>query len=76
MTESLAEALPRQIARVSAIRARWMEMAAAHPEMAVGMAVGIALMKAEIDVSLQAIADGDVAAMMAAYEALAAYEDE
>jgi hypothetical protein len=75
MNESLADALPRQIDRVTAKRDRWIKMAADHPEMASGMNITIALMQHEIMAGVKAAADGDVAAMISAHEALAAYSD-
>ena len=76
MPESLAEALPRQIERVTAKRDRWIKMTHDHPEMARGMNLTIALMQHEIMAGVRAAASGDVAAMMSAHEALAAYSDD
>lgn len=76
MTGSIADALPRQIERVTAKRDRWIKMAADHPEMAPGMNITIALMQHEIMNGVRASASGDVAAMLAAHEALAAYGDD
>jgi hypothetical protein len=76
MTESLAEALPKQIERVSAKRDRWIKMASEHPEMGPGMSLTIAIMKAEIDGAVRAAASGDVVEMMAAHQSLADYSDD
>ena len=76
MSESLAEALPRQIERVTAKRDRWIKMTKDHPEMASGMNIGIALMQTEIMNAVKASASGDVAEMMKAHEALAGYSDD
>ena len=76
MNDSLAEALPKQIERVSAKRDRWIRMASEHPEMAAGMNVTIELMRHEIMAGVHAAASGDVVGMMAAHQALAAYSDD
>ena len=75
MSDSLADALPRQIERVTAKRDRWIRMTAEHPELTGGMNITIALMQHEIMAGVRAAASGDVAAMMSAHEALAAYSD-
>jgi len=76
MEESLAEALPRQINRVLAKRDRWIQMSAEMPAMAIGMKPAINLMQIEIAQAINAAANGDVAEMMRAHEALAAYSDD
>jgi len=76
MTDTLADALPREIARVSAKRDRWRDMMKEHPELASGMALGVGIMEHEIQFAVKACAAGDVAAMMHAYEALQSYSDE
>lgn len=75
-TESLAEALPKQIERVSAKREQWIKMAAEYPEMGPGMNLTIAIMKAEIDSAVRAAASGDVIEMLAAHQSLADYSDD
>ena len=76
MVETLADALPRQIERVTAKRDRWIKLAAEHPDMAGGMSITIALMQHEIMAGVRAAASGSVVEMMAAHEALAAYGDD
>ena len=76
MSESLTESLPKQIERVTAKRDRWIKITQDHPEMASGMNIGIALMQHEIMNAVKASASGDVAAMIEAHEALAAYGDD
>jgi len=75
-TETLADALPRQIDRVMAKRDRWIRMAAEHPEMASSLAFTVALMQHDISVAVRAAASGDVIAMMTAYENLTDYDDD
>ena len=76
MTDSLADALPRQIERVSAKRDRWIKITVDHPEMASGMNISIALMQHEIMSAVNALASGDVSEMISAHQALAAYSDD
>ena len=74
MTDSLADALPKEIARVSAKRDRWRDM---MREMAMpGMALSIRIMEAEIQRATKACASGDVLEMIAAHEALKGYDDD
>ena len=75
MTDILADALPREIARVSAKRDRWRDMMREH-DMGPGMQFTINIMQAEIDNAVNACASGDVVAMMAAHEALKSYNDD
>ena len=76
MTDTLAAALPREIARVSAKRDRWRDMAREHPELAPGMNFTIAIMQAEIDRAVKACASGDIAEMLAAHQSLKDYSDD
>jgi len=76
MTDTLADALPREIARVSAKRDRWIRMAHDHPDMASGMNLTIAMMQSEIMIAAQACANGDVVEMLAAHESLKGYSDD
>lgn len=77
MTEptTLADALPAEIKRVTAIKERWQELAREH-DMGPGMQLYINIMQAEIDRGVQALASGDVVAMLAAHQALADYSDD
>jgi hypothetical protein len=76
MTDTLAEALPREIERISAKRDRWIRMAHENPEIAWEMNLTIAIMQHEIGVAVRACADGDVVEMMAAHEGLKGYSDD
>lgn len=73
---SLADALPREIARVSAKMERWKAYAREMPETAQGMFMGITLMNFTIRNAIAAAEWGDVAAMLEAYEALKEYDDD
>jgi hypothetical protein len=76
MTDTLADALPREIARISAKRDRWRDMVRDHPEIALGANLTIAIMQAEIDIAVRACATGDVVEMMAALKSLQEYSDD
>ena len=76
MTDPLADALPREIARISAKRDRWRDMMKEHPDLAFGMNLTVAIMQAEIDRAVRACASGDVVEMMAAHQALKDYSDD
>jgi len=76
MTDTLADALPREIARVSATRDRWRDMAKDHPELGPGMTITIAIMQAEIDYAVHACANGDAVEMLTALESLKGYSDD
>ena len=76
MTDTLADALPREIARVTAKRDRWIKMAHNHPAMASGMNITIAIMQAEIGVAIRACANGDAVEMLAALKSLKGYSDD
>jgi len=74
--ETLADALPKEIERITQKRDRWIKMAAEHPKMAAGMNVTIALMQHEIMQAVKASAEGDVARMAASLESLRAYSHD
>ena len=76
MTDTLADALPREIERISAKRDRWISLAQDHPEIASGMNITIAIMQAEIVIAVRACAKGDVVEMMVAHESLKGYSDD
>lgn len=76
MADTLAEALPREIARISAKRELWLDLAKASPGMAPGISITTALMQAEINRAVKACASGDVVEMLAAYQALKDYSDD
>lgn len=76
MTDTLADALPREIARVSAKRDRWRDMMRDHPELGPGMAFTVAIMQAEIDRAVKACASGDIAEMLHSLESLKGYSDD
>ena len=69
MTNTLAAALTREIARVTAKKERWQGYMRDH-NMGPGMQLSINIMQAEIEKSIAALAAGDVTAMIAAYESL------
>jgi hypothetical protein len=71
--DTLADALPREIARISAKRDRWRDMAKEHPSIAAGTLLAVAIMQAEIDRATKACASGDVLEMLAAFQALKDY---
>ncbi len=74
-TVTLADALPAQIKRVQAKRERWLEyQRLAGPQAMFGP--GLALMQAEINEGVAALASGDVSRMIRAHEALAANSDD
>jgi len=75
MTDILADALPREIARVSAKRDRWRDMMKEH-DMGPGMQFSINIMQAEIDRAVKALASGDVVEMLHAHQALKDYSDD
>lgn len=75
MSDSLADALPREIARVSAKRDRWIEMRVEFPELR-GLEMTIAIMQAEINRGVAALASGDIVEMLQAQQALKDYEDD
>lgn len=74
-TTTLAEALPREIARVTAKKERWQGYMRDH-NMGPGMQLSINLMQIEIEQAVRALASGDVAEMLAAHEALKDYSDD
>lgn len=76
MVDTLADALPREIARVSAKRDRWRDMMKDHPELGPGMQLSINIMQAEIDAAVRACATGDVGEMLSALQSLKDYSDD
>jgi len=76
MTDTLADALPCEIARVTAKKERWQKMAMEHPDMARRFAFSIAFMQAEIEQAIRTCASGDVVEMMNALAGLKAYNDD
>lgn len=74
-TITLADALPDQIARVTAKKERWIGYQKDH-NMGPGMQFSINIMGATIQEGVDALASGDVVRMMAAHEALADYNDD
>ena len=75
MTDTLADALPREIARVSAKRDRWRDMMREH-NMGPGMQFTINIMQAEIEQAINACTTGDAVEMLAALEGLKGYDDD
>jgi hypothetical protein len=80
MTDTLGDALPREIKRVQEKKERWTGYAADMERMSPGSAVGMKLtmrvMQAHIDAGVAALAAGDVVAMITAHEDLKSYSDE
>jgi hypothetical protein len=76
MMDTLADALPREIARVSAKRDSWRDMMRDHPEFAPGIGLAVAIMQAEIDRAVKAIVSGDVVEMLHSLQALKDYSDD
>lgn len=74
MTDTLADALPREIARVTAKKERWQAMLKEH-DMGPGMQFSINIMQAEIERGVRALASGDVIEMMQSLSALKDYDD-
>lgn len=74
-TNTLADALPAQIARVTAKKERWQGYMREH-DMGPGMQLSINIMQIEIERAVKALASGDVVEMLAAHEALADYSDD
>ena len=74
--DTLAEALPREIARISAKRDRWRDMVKDYPSLHPGMQLSIAIMQVEIDLAVMACASGDVVEMLAAHQALKDYTND
>jgi hypothetical protein len=80
MGESLGTGLPKQIERVAAKRERWLgyqrDMEKMRDGSGAGMGLTIAMMKTHLDAAHEAIASGDIAKMMVAYQDLADYSDD
>jgi hypothetical protein len=76
MTDTLADALPREIARVSAKRDRWRDLVKEHPELGRGMELTTRIMQAEIDEAIRACANGDIVEMLTALQSLKDYGDD
>lgn len=68
MTDTLGDALPREMARVRD------EVMPAYQEIGFGGQLALTLMRASLDAAAKAMAEGDVAAMIAAYEDLKGYD--
>jgi hypothetical protein len=71
MTESLAEALPREINRVRSLQDRFKELRGT-PNVIVEPQIEI--MEIEIKQAIKACAEGDVVAMIASYQTLKEYD--
>jgi class 3 adenylate cyclase len=76
MSESLADALPREIARVQRKIARYVEYKREAGRHAIGFNVTIALMQHEVDRAIRACAEGDVAAMVSSLQELRENDDD
>jgi hypothetical protein len=73
--KTLADALPMEIARVTAKKERWQKMMRDH-DMGPGMQFSINIMQAEIERGVKALASGDITEMLAAHQSLADYSDD
>jgi len=67
MSESLGEALPREMARVRD------EVMPAYEEIGPSGAFALAFMRADLDAAARAMAEGDVVAMLRVYQSLKDY---
>jgi hypothetical protein len=67
-TNTLGDALPREMARVRD------EVLPAYVEIGASGAIAATLMRRSLDLAAKAMAEGDVVAMLAAYEDLRGYE--
>ncbi len=80
MTDTLGDALPREIKRVQEKKERWIGYAAdmerMQPGSSAGMKFTMGIMQVQIDAAVAALASGDVVAMIAAHKALKDYSDE
>lgn len=68
MTESLGEALPREMARVRD------KVMPAYMEIGPAGGFALAMMRADLGLAAKALAEGDIAAMIVAYNNLKEYE--
>ena len=75
MTDTLADDLPREIARVTAKKERWQGYMRDN-DMGPGMQFSINIMQAEIERAIAALSSGDVLEMLAAHAALKGYNDD
>lgn len=75
MNDSVADALPREIARVTAKKERWQGYMREH-NMGPGMQLSVNIMQAEIEQAIKAMAEQDTVAMMQSLEALKGYNDD
>lgn len=80
MSDTLGDALPREIKRVQEKKERWSGYAAdmerSMPGSSAGMKFTMGIMQVQIDAAVAALASGDVVAMMSSYAALKDYSDE
>lgn len=72
MVETLAEALPREIARVAEIKGQYAALGSMQPRLVVEPAV--ALMGAALDAAIAAMGAGDLPAMIRAHHDLKEFE--
>jgi len=76
MTDTLADALPREIRRVSAKLYRWRDIIKAKPDMAQGVTFSFNIMQFTISEATRANATGNLFEMMAALETLQGYSND
>lgn len=76
-TDTLGDALPREIERIQAKIARWQGYAKdIGPQGAMGMNLTIQIMQAEVRAAIKALAEGDLAASIRTYQSLKDYSDD
>lgn len=68
MSDSLGEALPREMARVRD------EVMPAYIDIGPPGALALVMMRADLDAAAKALAEGDVAEMIRVYQSLKGYE--
>ena len=77
MTDTLADALPREIARVTAKKERWIGYCKdMPPNFSLGMQPTIHLMRMAIERGVSALASGDVSEMLRAHADLADFNED
>lgn len=80
MSDTLGDALPREIKRVREKKERWIGYAAdmekMQPGSSIGMKLTMRIMDAHIDEGVAALASGDVTRMLSAHADLKDYSDD
>ena len=76
MTDTLADALPREIERVQKIKERYVEAQKLAGRHAAGFDISIQIMEFEINSAVRACAEGDTVAMIDSLLSLRDYSDD